>query len=487
MELNYHLAIDIGASSGRHILGHIENGKIVLEEIYRFDNLQILKNGHSCWDIDMLKKSILAGIKKCAEIGKIPQTLGIDTWAVDYVLTDKNGTLLCDAVAYRDKRTEGIPEKLEKLIPFEELYAKTGIQKQPYNTIYQLAAHKAERPQDFEAADRFLMIPDYLNFVLTGVMANEYTNASTTALLNAKTMDWDKELLSKLGIPAALFEKPKMPNTVLGGFTDEIKQAAGFDCRVILPATHDTGSAFMAVPARDENSVYISSGTWSLLGVENSAPITSAQSLALNFTNEGGYDCRFRYLKNIMGLWIIQLIRRELNGVDYVRSGSGEAKSSNNIGFVELQQTAIKAQHFTAAIDVDNAAFLSPESMTEAVKERCRAENKPVPETIGEIMQCVYLSLAKKYAESVKELESLTGKKYTAVNIVGGGSRDKYLNQLTADASGLTVYAGPTEGTALGNIAAQMIADGEIGDLQSARKIIYESFGIETFVPKKRS
>lgn len=481
--MTYHLAIDIGASSGRHILGHIENGKIVLEEVYRFDNIQVLKDGHSCWDTEMLKKCVLEGIKKCGEIGKIPSTLGIDTWGVDYMLIDKDGNTVCDAVAYRDSRTDGMVEKMNGIMPFEKLYEKTGIQCQPYNTVYQLLAHKAERPEDFEKADRFLMIPDYLNYILTGIAANEYTNATTTSLVNAAKHEWDKEVIEAIGVPYGIFGELKMPKTYLGGFSDEVKKYAGFDCKVILPATHDTGSAYMAVPAKNDKAIYISSGTWSLLGVENSEPITTAESRESNFTNEGGYEFRFRYLKNIMGLWIIQSVRRELNGVEYVRKNDGATKETKNISFAELQDAAMAAKDFSAVIDVDNEAFLSPESMIETIKDRCRAEGQPVPETTGEIMQCVYASLAVKYAASIRETEKITGKKFESINIVGGGSRDEYLNRLTADKSGLCVYAGPTEGTALGNIMAQMIAEQEIKDLSAARKMIYESFDIKEFLP----
>lgn len=476
--MTYHLAIDIGASSGRHILGHLDNGKIVLEEIYRFDNIQLLKDGYDCWDTEMLFKSILEGIKKCSEIGKIPSTLAIDTWGVDYVLIDKDGKAICDAVAYRDKRTVGMKEKLDAVMPFEELYSKTGIQYQPYNTVYQLLAHRLARPDDFEKAERFLMMPEYFNYLLTGVMMNEYTNASTTAMLNAEDKDWDKDVLDAIGVPKRLFSSPMMPKTTVGNFTDAVKAEVGFDCRVILCASHDTGSAFMAVPAKDDTSVYISSGTWSLLGVENTKPLTGKDSMEANFTNEGGYEYRYRYLKNIMGLWMIQSIRRELNGVSYVKGKGSESKEKNNYGFAELSDMARKCEDFTSAVDVDKEIFLAPDSMIEAVKTECKNTNQPVPETIGEIMQCVYTSLSNKYAKSVKELEALTGIKYTAINIVGGGSQDKYLNERTAKSTGLKIYAGPIEGTAIGNLMAQFIAEGELASLSEARDAIHKSFDI---------
>jgi len=477
--MNYHLAIDIGASSGRHILGHLEEGKMILEEVYRFDNIQIRKDDHDCWDIDELIAHVIAGIGECKKIGKIPSTMGIDTWGVDYVLLDKDGNRICDAVAYRDSRTKGMKEELEKILPFEKLYEKTGIQYQPYNTIYQLMAHKIEHPEHFEIAERFLMVPEYLNYMLTGVMANEYTNASTTALLNAENKTWDKEILSIIGVPERIFGELKLPTTVLGGFAEAVKEKVGFDCQVVLPATHDTGSAFMAVPAKNDTSVYISSGTWSLLGVENSTPITNKVSMEANFSNEGGFDYRFRYLKNIMGLWMIQSIRRELNGQAYVKNKSQVVESDKKYSFAELEAAARKYSDFPSVIDVDKEAFLAPESMIDAVKDECSKTGQKVPLEIGEIMQCVYVSLAKKYAKSIKELEGITGKTYTCIHVVGGGSRDGYLSELTKRETGLPVFTGPIEGTALGNLMAQFIKDGEFASLLEARNHIYTSFEIK--------
>ena len=314
---NYYLAIDIGASSGRHILGHMEDGKLVLEEIYRFDNKQIHKNGHDCWDMDNLWNGILGGLKACKELGKIPKTVGIDTWAVDYVLLDQQDQVIGDVVAYRDSRTEGMHEVVNSIIPADVLYSRTGIQYQPFNTVYQLMALKREHPDQLAKAEWMLMIPEYFNFKLTGIKQNEYTNASSTNMVNAEAKTWDTEMIAALGFPMKIFHELAMPGTVLGNLLPEIRSEVGFDTTVILPATHDTGSAFLAIPARDDNAVYLSSGTWSLLGVENERPITTSESQAQNFTNEGGAWYRYRYLKNIMGLWMIQSIRRELNGVAY--------------------------------------------------------------------------------------------------------------------------------------------------------------------------
>ena len=472
---NCHLAVDIGASSGRHMIGYLEDGKICLKELYRFENRLIHKDDHLCWDIDHLYEEVLNGIKECAKQGYAPKTMGIDTWAVDFVLLDHNGERIGDAVSYRDDRTDAIRDELEQkgILSFEEHYARTGIQFQKFNTVYQLLALKKEHPEYLDRAESLLMIPDYLNYKLTGKKAQEYTNASTTALVSAVTRDWDRELMKRLGIPERIFEKIAPAGTVLGEFSEAIQNETGLNMTVILPATHDTGSAYLAVPAKDENAVFLSSGTWSLLGVENKEPITTAESCAQNFTNEGGYEYRFRYLKNIMGLWMIQSIRREL------KDENGKLPS-----FPDLIAAAKDAHDFPSVVDPDDDRFLAPASMIEEVKQACMDSNQPVPETTGEIMQAVYNSLSQDYRRAVESLQKLTGKTYTALHIVGGGSQDMYLNQMTADAAGLPVYAGPTEGTALGNLIVQMITAGEIESLQKARDIIGRSFEIREVMPR---
>jgi rhamnulokinase len=461
----YYLAVDIGASSGRHILGSVNQGKITLEEIYRFENTLVQKNQQLCWDIDRLFSEIKNGLKRCYECGKLPCSMGIDTWGVDFILLDQNDAVIGNTVAYRDSRTNGMDDLLSKKISQETLYGKTGIQKQIFNTIYQLAAIKTTHPQYLEKAKHFLMVPEYFNFLLTGVKKNEYTNATTTQLVNAQTRTWDSELIENLGINSSIFGEIFLPKTVVGNFLPSFKEELGFDCEVILPATHDTGSAVLAVPAND--GIYLSSGTWSLMGVERMNPDCSERSRGMNFTNEGGYDYRFRYLKNIMGLWMIQSARRELQ---------------TTYSFNELCSMAQQSAAFPARINVNDASFLSPVSMTQAIKDYCSKTNQPIPETTGELFACIYHSLAKSYGDTVREIEEITGKQYPVIHIVGGGTKDDYLNSLTAQYTGKTVLAGPVEATAIGNILAQMLKDGVFAHLTEARAAIAQSFKIKKFI-----
>lgn len=467
--MNYYLAIDIGASSGRHILGYTEGAEIKLEEIYRFENGMVNKDGKLLWDTKRLFQEIINGMKKCKEIGKIPVSMSIDTWAVDYVLLDENDKLLGDTYGYRDSRTNGMDEEVYKIIPEKELYQKTGIQKQIFNTIYQLMAVKQQTPELLEKAKTYLMLPDYFQFLLTGNKVSEYTNGTSTQLVNPSSKEWDKELIEKLGYPVDMFLPLSTPGTVVGNLTEEIKSEVGFDTKVILCASHDTASAVMAMPKKTGNSLYISSGTWSLMGTELQKAICSEESQKANFTNEGGYNFRFRYLKNIMGLWMIQSVRHELN---------------DGYSFAELCDMAQQCIEFPSCIDVNSDKFLAPASMIEAIKDYCKNTNQPVPEKVGEIATVIYQSLADCYKKTVKEIEAITGVTYDAINIIGGGSNAAYLNQLTANASKKTVYAGPGEATAIGNIMAQMIKSGELRDLSEARQAVFDSFEIKTYQPQ---
>ena len=464
--MRYYLAIDIGASSGRHIVGWQEDGRLQTKEVYRFPNGVEEADGHLTWDIEALVREVKEGIQVAkTQFPKI-ESLSIDTWGVDYVLLKGNEEVL-PAYAYRDSRTEMVIPQVHEKVPFAELYRRTGCQFQPFNTVYQLYDEKVRGR--LEGVTDMLMMPEYLLWKLCGVKAREYTNATTMGMVNAQTGQFDLDIVDALGYPRQLFPKLCRPGTVLGEYE-------GIRC--VLCATHDTGSAFLAIPAVDENAVYISSGTWSLLGVENDNPITTPESHKHNFTNEGGAWSRYRYLKNIMGLWMIQSVRRELNGVNYVQGKHARTESAKQWGFPDLIEAAKDAEGFSATVDVNRDCFLSPDSMIEAIREECRRTKQIVPETVGQIMQCIYQSLALCYRDAIRGLEQLTGKRLTSINIVGGGCQDGYLNGLTAKVTGLPVYAGPVEGTAIGNLIVQMVTAGEIKDLQSARDTIRASFGI---------
>lgn len=461
----YYLAVDIGASSGRHILAHLEDGKMVLEEIHRFPNGMVQKDGENVWDVDELFAQIKLGMKKCAEAGKIPVSIGIDTWGVDFVLLDAEGKRIGNAVAYRDGRTKGMDQEVYKKIPEDELYARTGIQKAIFNTIYQLMALKVKKPEQLEKAETMLMMPDYFNYLLSGVAATEYTNATTGQLVSPVTKDWDMELIEKLGYPKKIFQKLVTPGTVLGELTEEIQKEVGFNCKVVAPATHDTGSAVIAVPTESDNTLYISSGTWSLMGTELMEANCSRESKLHNLTNEGGYNYRFRFLKNIMGLWMIQSVKKEIGG---------------NLGFGEICEQASRCT-IPSIVDANDDRFLAPANMTEEVQAACRESGQQVPEGIAEVASVIYNSLAQCYAKTIKEIEEITGQKYDRIHIVGGGANAEYLNILTAKATGVPVYAGPTEATAIGNLAAQMMSAGELKDLKDARACVYKSFEIKQY------
>ena len=461
--MKYYLAIDIGASSGRHMLSWIEDGKMRLQEVYRFYNGMDQVDGHLCWDVGRLFAEIVAGMKECKKIGKIPTSMGIDTWAVDYVLLDDKDQVLGKTYGYRDGRTQGVDEDVYKIISEEELYSRTGIQKQSFNTIYQLMAVKKNNPEHLKAAKNFLMLPDYFHFLLTGQKCSEYTNATSTQLINAQTNDWDRELIERLGYPQEMFLPLSQPGTLVGSFTKEIEEEVGFSCEVVLPATHDTGSAVMAVPGEGDKNLYISSGTWSLMGIENKTAICTEESRKRNFTNEGGYEYRYRYLKNIMGLWMIQSVRKEL---------------SPDEGFGSICEHAA-TETITSIVDANDDRFLAPQNMTAEVQAACRESGQKVPEGIYQVAAVIYNSLAKCYADTVREIEKIEHVTYPCINIVGGGANAAYLNELTAKATGKTVYAGPTEATAIGNIMAQMIAAGELQDLAEARKCVFHSFEIK--------
>lgn len=463
----YYLAIDIGASSGRHILGYMKDGKIITEEIYRFKNGMIKKDNSLCWDIDSLFTEIIKGMKICKKQDKIPRYMGIDTWGVDFVLLDKYNGILDKPVAYRDSRNEGMDKLVNEIIHEKELYCRTGIQKLQFNTIYQLMALK-NQGFDFNKVDSFLMISDYFHFLLTGIKKNEYTNATTTQLVNVDTFDWDKELIEKLGYNPMMFKEVIEPGTLLGSLKDDIANIVGFNCEIIVPASHDTASSVVATPI-DNNAIYISSGTWSLIGIERNNAHTGIDSLLKNFTNEGGYNHRFRYLKNIMGLWMIQNVQKELE---------------NEVSFSQLCDMA-SLENIDSIIDCNNCMFLAPTSMIKAIQTYCEKSGQKVPITAGEISKVVYNSLASMYHSTIKDIENITGNIYSKICIIGGGSKADYLNQIIADKTKKIVFAGPAEATSIGNLAVQMIHSGDIKDIQVARQVIKKSYEIREFRPKE--
>lgn len=460
--MKYYLSIDIGASSGRHILSSVQNGKLVLEEVYRFENGMTQKDGHLVWEYEKLFSNIIAGLKECKKLDKIPVSVGIDTWGVDYALIDADGKVIGDVYAYRDGRTEEPIKKVHEIIPFETLYKRTGSQFQIYNTIYQLYTDKLSGKLD--KAERFLMMPDFFNYLLTGVMKNEFTNASTTGLMSAKTRDWDMETVKELDLPEKLFKELSDPATFVGNLKPEIAKEIGYDLKVVLPATHDTASAVMAVPEIGQ-PLYISSGTWSLLGIESPVAISTEEALKENFTNEGGYERSTRFLKNIMGLWMIQCVRREYN------------KKYSWGDFVTLSK---EVKDFDSIVDVNDNSFLAPASMIEAIKDYCRKTGQKVPETPGEIALCVYDSLAVCYKRAVETVERVTGYKFDTIHIVGGGCQNAYLNELTAKRTGRRVVAGPVEATAIGNALSQLLYDGAVKNINEAKELVKVSFDTET-------
>ena len=465
-----YLAVDIGASSGRHIAAWLEGGIIRTREVYRFPNGASERGGHLCWDAGALAGHVMEGLRAAHDQGLDPVTVGIDTWGVDFALLDDGGRMVGDMVAYRDSRTDGMDTLLEKTLPFEEMYRLCSIARQPFNTVYQMMAVLREHPEYREWVKDFLLVPEYLSYCLTGRRAHEWTNVSTTSLGDAHTRAFSAEVLRGANLPESWFETPIVqPGTRLGRLLPEIAARVGFDAEVILPATHDTGSAYMAVPARDEHAAFLSSGTWSLLGTELRAPVTDERALRSGFTNEGGYDGTTRFLKNIMGMWMLQCIHRETEGAH---------------SFAEMADMAA-ASDYPCWVNAEDNRFLAPASMLEEVRAALREQGAPEPRNLADILRAVTVGLAVCYRDAIREMSGVTGKTFTSVNIVGGGSQNVVLNQLTADLTGLPVYAGPTEGTALGNLAAQMIADGAFANLAAFRAALPASFDIVPYNPKK--
>lgn len=463
--MNYYLAVDIGASSGRHILSWLEDGRMHTREVYRFDNGIERKDGELCWNHDRLFNEIVKGMAICKDIGMIPASVGIDTWGVDFVLLDGNDNVIGNTISYRDDRTQGMDVKVSAVISERDLYHRTGNQKAMYNTIYQLMSLKCFHPDYLEKAESLLFTPDYFSYMLCGVKKNEYTIASTSQLLDAVSCNWDKELIEMLGFPGRIFNEIVMPGTVLGKLRTSVAERVGYECNVIAVTGHDTASAFLAVPTIEEKSVFVSSGTWSLMGVERLTADCSDAAMKHNMASEGGYNRRYRFLKNIMGMWMIQSVKKE---------------SGTTLSYAQICD---KASHTSidSTVDCYDERFLAPESMIDEIANACEESGQQIPADLYETANVVYKSLAKCYASTIAEIEELTGEHYTCINIVGGGSNAEYLNRLTAQYTGRTVYAGPSEATAIGNLAVQMISSGEFANEAAVRRCIFDSYGVNKY------
>ena len=468
------LAIDLGASSGRGIVGTFDGEKIALAENHRFTNDPTMAAGQFTWDILRIFHEIKQSIRNCAlSDDKDIASIGIDTWGVDFGLLDKNGKLLANPVHYRDTRTVGVPEEAFKTFPREKLYDLTGIQVMDFNSLYQLLAVQKNNPELFDIAADMLFVPDLLNYFLTGYKQTEYTIASTSQLLDARKKDWSWELIEKFGLPEKLFSKVVKPGTVCGTFLPSLtEEFGGMDPKVISVAAHDTGSAVLAVPAKSEKFIWLSSGTWSIMGTETKDPVISEKSKEYNFTNEGGYGDTIRFSKNITGLWVEQESKRQ-----WEREGE-------KVSFADLAKWAAEAEPLRCFIDTDNPRFGTSGNIPKRIQEYCRETGQYVPKTKGEIVRCILESLAMRYRYTVECIDEMCGEKIPAINIVGGGTKEEQLSQFAATACGRPVYAGPVEATALGNIAAQLIALGEIKDMWEARQIIANSFEVKEYQPE---
>ena len=470
------LAIDLGASNGRAILGILEDKKLTLQEVHRFSNDPVMVNGNLYWDILRLFHEIKQGVLNCVRLGhRDIHSIAVDTWGVDFGLLDGKGNLLGNPYHYRDKRTGGMMEKLQELISKEELYNTTGIEFMWFNTILQLYSMKRENSTLLNEAKTLLLTPDLLNYFLSGVKTSEYSIASTTQLLDAYAKCWSDKIIDKLDIPRGIFTDIIPSGTIIGELTEELSKELGIqNLKVIAVAGHDTQSAIAAVPTEDEDFAYISCGTWSLMGFESNQPIINEKSMNLSVTNEGGVGGKITVLKNIMGLWLIQECKRHWDN-----EGQG-------CTFAELDEKVIHAKPFISFVDPDDISFIAPGNMPERIREYCRKTGQPVPETKGEVVRCITQSLALKYRMTLEKLEDLLGRKLPVIHMVGGGIKDKLLCRFTAEATGRSVIAGPIEASSIGNILVQAMALGNVKDLKEIRSIVKASFPIVTYTPTEK-
>ena len=464
-----YLAFDFGAESGRAVLAHLQSGILTTEEVHRFPNEPVEYGGSLHWDAPRLWFEVRKALTAVEEIELAG--IGVDAWGVDYALLGESGELLQNPYHYRDRRTQGVMEEVFRSVPREEIYAATGIQFMPINTIYQLFAAQRETPAMVAAARQMLTIPDLFNYWLTGNAVCEFTNATTTQLVDPVRRNWAKDLMRKVGLRSELPASIVEPGSIVGTLRPSIAENSSLArTPVIAPACHDTGSAVAAITARD-GTAFLSSGTWSLIGAELDAPIVTPEALKLNFTNEGGVNGTTRLLKNVMGLWMLQGCR------NWWRT------QGQNTDYRELVELAAREPAFSHLVDPDDECFLRTTNMPAAIDDFCGRTNQPSPSSPGAYVRCVLESLALKYRAVLSSLEKLCGKRIEQIRVIGGGSKNRLLNQFTADSTGLKVLAGPAEATALGNVAVQILATGSAGSLQEVRAIVDRSYPTEVFNP----
>jgi rhamnulokinase len=471
---NY-LAIDLGAESGRAMMATLDGAKLTINEVHRFGNGSVRLPDGIHWDVLRLWSEIKSGIAAAIKSGANLASIGIDTWGVDFALLDKNGTMLGNPFHYRDGRTDGMMDEAFKRIPRAEIFDQTGIQFMQLNTLYQLLAMAQVKSPLFEIAETFVTVPDLFNYWLSGNLTNEFTIATTTQCYNPLTGDWARDMLEAFGIPSRCFRPVTQPGTVLGALLPEVAEETGAGAiKIVAPACHDTGSAVAAVPAQNQDFAWISSGTWSIMGAEVSQPVLGEKALAYNFTNEGGVDGTWRLSKNIMGLWLVQECRRfwRVHGED--------------LSYDEITHLASESQPFLAVIDPDVDLFFHSGEMPEKIRKFCAESGQVVPQTKGEIVRVALESLALKYRLTLEHIEELSGKSLDPIHIIGGGTKNRLLNQFTADCTGRTVVTGPVEATAIGNVLMQAIALGQLGSLAEARAVVRKSFVVETYQPAIR-
>lgn len=470
------LAADFGAGSGRVMLGTLETSRLRIDELHRFPNHQIRVLGRIHWDLYELYRQLLLGLARAAKSGiRRVEGIGVDTWGVDYGLLDADGFLLDQPVCYRDSRTDGVMEEVFRRVPREQIYEVTGIQFLQLNTLFQLYGAQRQSPASLAAAGRLLFMPDLFNYLLTGKAVTEPTIASTSQMFDARRRTWALELLDALEIPTRILPRVFPTGTRLGSLRRDVREETGLEAEVILVAGHDTACAVLAVPAQGEDWAYLSSGTWSLLGVESDEPIISEATAAGNFTNEAGYGGSVRFLKNIMGMWLLERCKV-----------AWEEEDDKALSYSDLVEAAAGAPPLRSVFDPDHPRLLNPPHMPQAVAQLCRDAGQPVPESRPQMVRAIFDSLALKYRQVLDEIAALRHRRPKVLHIVGGGSRNDFLNQLTADATGLPVVAGPAEATATGNILVQALSTGHLDSVAAARQLVRDSFPLRTFEPRER-